>query len=518
MEELISTLVMHARGIWRHRWWGLLAAWVAGVALVFAVLSLPDQYEAKARIYVDTQSVLKPLMQGLAVPSNVEQQVTILSRTLISRPNVEKLIRMADLDLAVKTREQREALVDSLMKRLQISSAGRDDLYALSYKDTDPARAKRAVQALVSIFVESGLGDKRRDSDEALNFIEEQIRVYENKLAEAENKLKEFKLKNMALFGESGKDSVGQLGELMNKLNQARLELREAENSRDAVKRQIAGEDAVFLPDTSTVAGGVSIPEIDSRIDAMKKQLDSLLQKYTEQHPDVVGTKHVIEQLEAQKRTEIAARRKSGSTGMSGNLGANPVYQQLKLSLSEQETTIAVLKTRVAEYESRLAAIKGSARMMPEVEAEYAQLNRDYEVNKRNYESLVSRREVAKISGEIDSRSGVAEFRLVDPPSVPSKPASPNRTVLMPAAGMVALALGALIAFLLSQIHPTFFDARLLREKTGLPVLGIVSMVVNPVRARQRRREIVLFAGGVMSFVAMYGAVTTLLVVRGSLL
>jgi uncharacterized protein involved in exopolysaccharide biosynthesis len=116
---------------------------------------------------VDTQSILKPLMSGLAVQPNVDQQISILSRTLISRPNVEKLIRMADLDLTVKTKEEREALILGVTKSLEIRVAGRDNLYTLAYTDTDAERAKRVVQSMVSMFVESGLGDKRKDSDTA---------------------------------------------------------------------------------------------------------------------------------------------------------------------------------------------------------------------------------------------------------------------------------------------------------------------------------------------------------------
>ncbi|WP_374515922.1 XrtA system polysaccharide chain length determinant [Niveibacterium sp.] len=513
MEELLASAIAHARGMWRYRWWGLLAAWIGGVVLAVVVMLIPDKYEARARVFVDTQSVLKPLMQGLAVPTNVEQQVTILSRTLISRPNVEKLIRMADLDLDVKTREQREALIDDLIKRLTVTGAGRDDLFVLTFKDTNPERAKRVVQALVSIFVESGLGDKRKDSDEARRFIEEQIKSYETKLADAENRLKEFKLKNLALFGDSGKDAVSQIGELTAKLNQAKLELREVENSRDALKRQLAGEDPVFLPESGQAsASGVSIPEIDGRIDAMKKQLDALLQRYTEQHPDVVGTRRVIEQLEAQKKQEVESRRKSG--GMSGSLGANPVYQQLKLSLSESEANVASLKTRVAEYEARLGAMRGSQRMLPEMEAEFAQLNRDYDINKKNYESLVARREAANMSVEMDASSGVAEFRLIDPPSVPSKPAAPNRALLMPASGAVSLAIGLLVAFLVFQVRPVFFEGRALREVSGLPVLGVVTLIETPVRTKRERMQSIYFAGGLLSLVGVFALMTAVLALR----
>jgi len=124
MDELISQVITIARGMWKHRWLGLIAAWLVMLVGAGVVLSVPDKYEASARIYVDTQSILKPLMSGLAVQPNVEQQVMMLSRTLITRPNVEKLIRMADLDLGNTTKAAQDALIDQVTKTLEIKTIG----------------------------------------------------------------------------------------------------------------------------------------------------------------------------------------------------------------------------------------------------------------------------------------------------------------------------------------------------------------------------------------------------------
>lgn len=509
MDEILRQLMGYLRCVWQRRWIGLALAWIVGVAGVVVVLRMPDKFEADARIYVDTQSVLKPLMSGLAVQPNVDQQIAILSRTLISRPNIEKLIRMADLDLKLKTKEEKEALIDELSKTLSIKSAGRDNLYTLAYRDSEPEKARRVVQSLTSIFVEASLGDKRKDSDTARRFIEEQIKVYEGKLQDAENRLKDFKLKNLALNVGEGKDYFARMGDLNLQLNQARLELREAENSRDALKRQLAGEDPVLLPDSPELASSVSIPEIDGRIDALKRNLDALLQKYTDQHPDVTGTKKVIEQLEEQKRKEVAARKKAGPQVSSAN--ANPVYQQLKVSLGESEATVASLRTRVAEYESRHRAMIEAAKRMPEVEAEYAQLNRDYEVHKKNYEGLVARRESATMSGEMEAASGVADFRLIDPPRVSPKPVAPNRYLLLSVVLLVSLAAGVAASFIYSQIRPTVSDSRSLRELSGLPILGTVSLVVSDEMKRHERRDLMRFLGGVAGLVGSYGAALLLL-------
>ena len=185
MQELIKQLFGIARGMWRYRWPGVFAAWLVAIVGVVVVFRVPDQYEASARVYVDTQSILKPLMAGLTVQPNVAQQVNMLSRTLLSRPNLERLVRMADLDLGAKAVEAQDALITDLGKRIEIRDAGRDNLYTLAIKDNDQDRARLIIQSLTSIFVESSLGASRKDTDVARAFLDEQIRRYEAKLEEA---------------------------------------------------------------------------------------------------------------------------------------------------------------------------------------------------------------------------------------------------------------------------------------------------------------------------------------------
>src|SRR6478735_9035988 len=129
MEELLARITTIATSMWRFRWPSMLVAWLVGIAAVVVVFLIPNQYEATARIYVDTQSILKPLMSGLAVQPNIDQQVVMLSRTLISRPNVEKLVRMADLDLKTESKADQEQLIVRLTNALEIKSVGRDNLY-----------------------------------------------------------------------------------------------------------------------------------------------------------------------------------------------------------------------------------------------------------------------------------------------------------------------------------------------------------------------------------------------------
>jgi len=506
MEDILRQVLVILRATWKHRRLGMLVAWVVGAIAAGVILRIPDRYEASARIFVDTQSILKPLMSGLAVQPNIEQQVMMLSRTLISRPNVEKLVRMADLDLNIKGKTEQDALVDGLMKTLSIQSVGRDNLYSLSYRDTDPGKAQRVVQALVSIFVESSLGDKRQDSDSARKFIEEQIRNYEKKLQDAEGRLKDFKLRNIELQASEGRSSVDQLSALSNELNGSRLALREAENSRDAMRRQIIGEEPVLLPESSGTDSSVSLPEIDGRIDSQKRNLDNLLQRYTEQHPDVVGARRLIKDLEDQKRQELIARKKFAAANPGSSVSNNPVYQQLKVSLAEAEANVASLQARVAEYEARYKRTTNLIKTQPQLEAEFTQLNRDYDIHKKNYEQLVTRRESAELSGDLEATGSVADFRLIDPPRASSTPVAPNRLLLLPVGLLIALAAGLFSAFAASQIRPVFFDGKTLRDETGLPLLGTVSLIPNEARRIKELSSLRRFLIATASLVIAYGA------------
>ncbi len=502
--------------MWLYRWVGLVTAWVVALAGAIAVFLSPNQYEAGARIYVDTQSVLKPLMAGLAVQPNIDQQVAILSRTLISRPNAEKVIRMADLDLNVKSKTDKERLIDSLVSEIRIAGSNRgDNIYNISIRDENPDKAKRIVQSFVTIFVESGIGDNRKDADAARKFLQEQIKNYEKKLEEAEARVKEFKLRNLTLDADIGRDYFTRLTETNNQLRQAKLELREAENSRDAMKRQLMGdEDPLLSPGIPAPVADASVPELDGRIESLQRSLDELLRKYTEKHPDVVGTKRVIAQLEEERKKELAIRaKKPVSQQISAGSRINPVYQQLKVTLAESEANVASLRSRVAEYEGRLAQLKARAQMQPQIEAEFVQLNRDYEVHKRNYDGLVSRRESAQLSSEMDANASMAEFRLIEPPRVTPKPVAPNRPLLISGAFAAALAAGIVVAFLLSQVRPTFSDGRALREISGLPVLGVVSMLRNDKRVKRERRGMLAFIGMLVGLVCSYAAALGLLLV-----
>jgi polysaccharide chain length determinant protein (PEP-CTERM system associated) len=500
MEDFVAQLVASVRGIWNHRWLALGVAWCLTLAGWARVATLPDNYQSTARVFVDTQSIHKPLLANMTSVPNVEQQVAIMSRTLLSRPNLERVLRMVDLDVKALTPRAHEQQLEQLLGRIKISGTSTFDIYTITYEDHNAHVARDVVQSLLTIFVEGSLKGKQGESDQAVQFIDTQIRGYEQRLAAAENAVKEFKLRHATELPQQGNDYLAQLGLAADALRTAQLELQEAEQARGAIAAQVNGDAPV--PATDDEPATASDPELDSRIAALNKSLDALRLQYTELHPDIIAARRLIAQLEERKR---AAARLQPPADPGRNF--SPMLQQLKVALTEADAHVAALRARVQEYGARHARLLARINAVPEIESELAQLNRDYQVNKDNYEKLISRREAAKLSGDLSSTTDMMSFKIIDPPTLPVAPVGPNRPLLYSLALALGVLGGPLAAFGLVQINPTFLGPAAMRAATGLPVLGSVNMNWTAGERARARRGRLAFGAAAALLLAAYGAI-----------
>jgi polysaccharide chain length determinant protein (PEP-CTERM system associated) len=494
MQQHLAVIQAQLRDIWRYRWYAVGFSWIVCVIGWIVVSFIPGRYQVTSRIYVDTQSILRPLLTGMTAQPNVDQQITMMTRTLMSRPNIEHIVEKSGLANTVSSSAEKDRLIDRLSKDIELKTTDVENLYRISYVDRSPEKAKAVVESLVQLLMEGNKDEKLKDTGQARRFLDDQIAAYEQKLAKAENTLREFKQRNLGYA--PGQDFSSKLTETAANLAAARLQLREAENSRNALRQQLPTHDLVM-------ANGpiVASPDIEARLQVVRRNLDTLRQTFTEQHPDVAGAKRILEQLEEQRRQEVA----SGQRG-TADMNESPGLQNLRLAYAQADATVASLRVRVSEYESRHAAMKAAASHAPLIDAEYAQLNRDYEVNKQSYEKLLHRRESAKMTQDIDSTAGLSEFRVVDPPRVPMAPTWPNRLLLNAIVLLVAVAGGLALAWGMGQLRPTFTDRRTLREATGLTILGMVTKVRSDMELAQRRRSLVAWTGAYAMLLAVFGA------------
>ncbi|HEC25790.1 MAG TPA: chain length-determining protein [Gammaproteobacteria bacterium] len=482
MQVILAQISDYFWGAWRFRWLMLALVWLISIAGWIWVATIPEQYLATARIYVDTNSILRPLLKGLTVQPDLTQRTALVSRTLLSRPNLEKLMRMTDLDLQVNSEQDKEDLFTKLSKKISLTGDRRNrSLYTASFKHKDRDTAKLMVQSLISVFTESALGSKRMDSTEAQTFIERQIADYEVRLKEAETRMVNFKQRNAAVLNGGVGKYYERLQETKNSASEVRLQLSEMENRRAELEQQLEDDQD---EDSALLYTGMdeiqSNSPLDLRIQSLQEKLDRLSLRYTGRHPEMIQLKSMISELKLKKR-----KNRSGPSKNTPELLNNPVYQQKQNMLAETEATIAELKVRAEEYDKRAKELEAKVNEVPEVEARLKQLNRDYGAISAQHAKLLQRRESAFLSEDMEEGASTIKFRVIDPPFVPLKPTEPNKLLLNTGVFFAAIIASMGIVFLLSLLYPVFHNRRTLRQATGLPVLGCVTFIPSPDQERK---------------------------------
>jgi len=506
MQELLAQVLTQARNAWRFRWYAVACAWIVAIAGWGYALSQPDIFEARARVFVDTDSVLKPLLTGLAVDSNVQNRVAMMSQVLMSRPNLEKVARETDLYLRAPTQEDFARLVDQLPTRITLQGGGRDNTYTLRYSDTDPAMAQRVVQTVLDAFVEDTLGVKRADTDTAQAFLQSQITEYEQRLRDAEDQLATFQKQNVGLLpGETG-DYYTRLQTAQTKLEDLRAQVRLVEQRRTELSKQLEGEVPTFgLFEESAESGSP-----DGRLAEYQRQLDQLLLQYTDKHPKVIALKETMANIEAQaaaasdKKRAAAPLPKNPQEAMARALDINPVYQQLRVELSRSQVDLAELREQVSEYQATVNNLHSKVDTIPQIEAELKRLNRDYEVNRAQHQQLLQRLESARLSESAEASTENVKFRIIEPAVLPLIPTGPKRVLYMTAALIGALGAGLALAIVLGQLKPVFLSRAMLKEVTGLQVLGTISFLEPRVERSFLRREPVLVGAAFAGLLVAY--------------
>src|SRR6516164_8192380 len=498
MRQALDLFLEQIRGAWRFRGTAMLVAWVVCVLGWLIVLALPDTYSAHARVYVDTRTRLSQVTTGIGIDSNLAAQAEGVRQALLGGPQLQKVARLAIPGFATATPEAQGDIVQGLRDRLEVAATNdrealqkREpaDLYTITYTDRSIQGAHRVVDQLLRLFLANALGGSQEGSEQAQHFLTQQITEYDKKLAAAEERLAEFKREHAGLVpGSTGGDYFARLHAETDALDKDRVALTIAQQKRDELHRQLADEWPV-MGSAGSAPGRTSGPvDTASAIRETQAHLDELLLRFTDKHPDVIAARRQLEDLKARQKTEIDAVRHGDQSAIAATgLAGNPLYQGMKLQLSQIDVEVAAARQQMADQEKKIAEQRKLINTAPQVEAEYERLNRDYSVTHTQYQALVDRMSRARLSDKADA-TGVVRFEVVDPPTVDSDPVFPNRTRLILQVLGAGLAAGLAVAYLLHQLRPVFSSPRQLTEVTQLPVLGGVSMTwVERHRAAARR-------------------------------
>jgi polysaccharide chain length determinant protein (PEP-CTERM system associated) len=516
MNEILAQIYGFARAAWRRRWTVVTTAWVVALLGWAVVLTMPDRYEASARVFVDARTPLRPVLQGIAIEQDYESQISLVREALLSRPQLETVVRQTNLDAGMAaTPAGHEALIAQLQRQIQVvatapSRSGSDAIYTISYQHGDRAKSIEVVRTLVDNFVEGTLSGNRSGATEAQNFLIEQIGELEKRLQEAEQRLADFKKSNIGLIpGERG-DYFARRDQQTAGLQQAETNLAVALSRQAELRRQLTSSQA-YLPGTTGGGATGAPPDVTLRRQQAEQQLEELLLRFTDRHPDVIQLRRTIDELKERETKELAELQKGGAgTGAIRSLAANPVYQQVQTQLSQVQVEIASYQGAIRQHQAEIANLGKYVDQAPEVEQEFAQLNRDYTVTKAQYEQLVARREQVRVSDDAAS-TGIMRFDVIEPPHAALEPVSPKRQLLIVGVLVVALGAGLGLAILPYLLMPTFDSITELGRRLGVPVIGAVSAVRTVAQRTADHRQLrwVALAGGALV------AATGLLVVAG---
>ncbi|HYW75951.1 MAG TPA: XrtA system polysaccharide chain length determinant [Gammaproteobacteria bacterium] len=519
MRELIEKIWQQVRGTWRFRWIAFVMVWVIALGGWTLVYFMPNVYEAQTEVYVDTDSILRPLLAGLTVHNNLQDHVRMMRLALLSRPNLEEVARKTDLTLQAQGPDQTSGIVQRLRNSISVSNRRNGNLYTISYKNSDRHRAKAVVQALLNIFMEHSLSSNQSDNASARQFLKSQLDSYKKKLDDAEQKLANFKKQHVGEMPNQGQDYFDRLQSAQSKVQDTKTQLKVAEQRRDELEQSAQGEQPTFaftppapLQSSPQQSGGESGPgpltPLQKQIKSLQMKLNNMLLQYTNQYPGVIELKKQIAMLKKQEKSELNPRRhahhqsapvaslNADNSAQTNQPQLNPVYQDTLMSLNQAKADVAALKAQLQQQQQQVKQLRSKINVIPEVEAKLSSLTRNYSVMQDRYHKILQRYEEAQLANTANTTSDQVKFRVINPPFVDPKPVGPKRGRYLFVVLFFALAAGGGFAFFLHQIRPVFLDAQQLRQVTGLPVLGSVSRVwANKSRAGMAM-SLMTFAGG----------------------
>jgi polysaccharide chain length determinant protein (PEP-CTERM system associated) len=397
---------------------------------------------------------------------------------MLGRPQLERVARETDLDLRARDDEERESLLNDLRDKIGIATGRADqsrNLYSITFEDRDRAMAVAVVQTLLDTFVEDVLELKEQGIEDVEGYLKEQLAHYSGLLSTAESELAGFKKQNVGLLPGDNGGVFQRLQTELDALKLLRIDLQTEIDRREELRRQLSSANSQ-LPPGSENSLGVLVPTTatESAIADLEARRSSLLLTFTERHPDINAINEQLEQLYVKRRNEQASLSSSG-TGLEGAANAtNPVYQTTQIALNEANVRIAGLRSQVTQRDMSAQHLRLQIDTIPEIEAEYTRLTRDYAQFQSLYDELLEQKERERMGAVGDNRD-VVSFNVVEPPASGVEPVAPARGILILMVLAMGIGAGAGVAYLFHLFNPVFVDAETLRRVSMRPVLGVVS-------------------------------------------
>ncbi|MFN4239691.1 MAG: XrtA system polysaccharide chain length determinant [Erythrobacter cryptus] len=492
MSELLEELRAALWAVWHRRWIALATAW--GVCLIgwLVIALIPNSYESKARVYVDVKDVLS---RQLGFAGDGKEEIMRVRQTLSSAKNLEKVITATRLGEGITERGALDAAIAELEKKVKVTSE-QDNLFEITavigrsdLSDAENAvLARDVVQKLLDILREEHIVGNRAGISTAIADLDRQLEERKRELEEAEQRRLAFEAQYPDLVG--GSES------LSNKVQQARAELRDVEANLAAAESALASITAQIAstPRTLVSTGRDATGPKAALLQAQTQLAELRARGLTDNHPDVVAATRQVTLLAKQA---AAAGDDAGGT-------PNPAYASLVAIRSERQANVEALQARRAALQSNFAALMASQASEPTVAAEANRISRDYDVLRKNYEKLLEDREALRTRGKVEDKASQFRFDVIQQPSVPQKPAAPNRPLLLLGVLVVGIGAGVAAAYAMAQLKAGFATPKKLEAALALPVIGAISLNLSDAARALEKKRLTQFFGACGGLVAVF--------------
>jgi polysaccharide biosynthesis transport protein len=480
----------------RYKWLLIASAFACWAAALTVSILLPARFRSETVILVEQPKVLTQY-----VPPNVaidlQQRMQSLTQQILSRTRLTQIIDTFGLYGKKPGRPVSDDLLQRMRNDITIdltkSSGHGDELSAfkVSYSAPKASLAKDVVGQITTLFIEENLHNQQQMSEDTTAFLDNQLNEARKDLEHQEQLLGEFRSKYLGELPEQLSSNVQILSGLQSRLQSATGGLHQAEQQKLYLvsmigqakgDRQSATED-----DSSSPAAGDA--SLDEQISKMKADLADLTARYTPEHPDVVRLREQIANAEALQRQAANTKTAPSQSRRYRNDPARSSYAQLESQLKANELEIANRKQEVKEMENEIEQYQARLNLTPIREQQLADVSRNHEQSRTNYESLLAKRLQSGMATDLAKQTEGAQFSIIDPPSLPQKPYWPNPLQFSLAGLAAGMILGLAGVLLKETLDPHIYTEQEMRQWITIPVIATIPPLLTVSEQHQRSRR-----------------------------
>jgi len=476
------------------KWW-----LVAGCVLVattiglFYYTSLPKMYQSTALLSYEQQQINPTArMDPEQGRSRLREALATLQELVTSRTNLEKVITQFSLYEGARQRLPIEDVIVAMRKNIDIKPAAQGEIFSVTFQGLDPEKVGKVTNALASLFIEENLKYREERATETSKYTESELAMSKKVLDAKEEVMRDYRMKNFNEMPEQRQNNFSQLQALVEQNQGIQDSIQELERTKVLAQEQIGMHQrmASMRMSSEAPAGGAAVsrqPETDAeRLVRLRGYLNGLLLKYTENHPEVLRTKQLIDQLEKKGGTgQATPGRAAGSVPSRESLAASMEIQRLQIQLKEIDVNIKQLREEQTAIPAQIAKYQRWIEAAPVREAEWNALTRDYTELRRHYDQLVAQNLQAQSAENLERNQKGSKFKIVDSARLPVKPFSPNFLKILLIALAAGLALGVGPIFVLDFIDTSFKDVGELEEYIGVSVICAIPFIEKEAEIRK---------------------------------